>query len=80
MKVFRFSVEAVLCLNVYLGEFLVERVLEGVGRGIVAADAVAVDGVGAANAGAAGGAAEAAVTAHAAAASRDSVFAVRIYM
>ena len=64
----------------YLGQFLVERVLEGVGRGVVDADtAVAVDGVRGADAGAAGGAAEAAVAADAAAA-WGAIFAVRICM
>ena len=61
----------------YLGQFLVERVLEGVGRGVVDADtAVAVDGVRGADAGAAGGAAEAAVTTDAAAC--GAIFAVGI--
>ena len=68
-------------MSLYLGELLVERVLEGVGRGIVS-DAVAVsavDGVGGADAGAACGAAETAVAADATRArARGSVFAVRV--
>ena len=66
----------------YLGELLVERVLEGVGRGVVCDAAIAVaavDGVGGADAGAARGAAETAVAADAASARpRGPVFAVRV--